>query len=28
MVEIPLVLQKYMGGQEIIPGTKVVLVPD
>jgi len=28
MVEIPLVLQKYMGGQEIIPGTKVVLIPD
>jgi len=28
MVENPLVLQKYMGGQEIIPGTKVVLVPD
>ena len=28
MVEIPFVLQKYMGGQEIIPGTKVVLIPD
>ncbi|OLC62232.1 serine--tRNA ligase [archaeon 13_1_40CM_4_53_4] len=28
MIEIPLVLQKYMGGQEIIPGPKIVMISD
>src|SRR5213594_1356912 len=28
MIEIPLVLQKYMGGQEFIPGPKVMLISD
>src|SRR5881409_418416 len=28
MIEIPLVLQKYMGGQEVIPGPKVMLTSD
>src|SRR5437773_1468680 len=28
MIEIPLVLQKYMGGQEVIPGPKVMLISD
>src|SRR5207247_7012433 len=28
MTEIPLVLQKYMCGQEVIPGPKVMLISD
>src|SRR5207247_10193083 len=28
MIEIPLVLQKYMGGEEVIPRPKVMLISD
>ncbi len=28
MIEIPLVLEKYMGGQEVIPGPKIVMISD